>query len=211
MSDESGWRFPELLPTPSSQRSQTHSHIPSEPLERERLVEVFKNERGQIAQSRRLPFLPFQHLAELCLTPRPSQKQNQGLCDGHSDCVPLILLHQCQHKVNARCDSRRSPYATVAEKDAIVDDSRFGESLSQHVNVVPMSRRAASVQETGFTKHKCSGTDRDQGRDISMALPKPLYQARFARRQLACGCAAGHNDDIGRADVRHVVERLRAS
>ena len=161
-------------------------------------------------------FLSFQRLAELRLASRPPQEQNKGLRDRPSPRgVTMFLLNECQHQVDARRDARRCPHPAVAKKDVVVDDPRLGKPLTQHVDVLPMRRRTASVQQAGLSKYERPGTDRRSacGR-ARWREPKPPDDARFRRRQRAGNRPARDDDGIrgtGAGQLRRAIARRSAS
>ena len=143
------------------------------------LAEPLEDERGQIAQSRRLPFLPFQHRTELRLTARSPQKQDETFRDRHRNGVAMVCLDERQHQIDTGRDASRRPHTAIAKKDVIVDDAGLGESAPQLVDVMPVRRRPAAVGQAGLGEHERPGADGDERRAAPPMRPQPADGARF--------------------------------
>src|SRR6266852_6336841 len=110
------------------QRARAQRDRLREALHRERGIEVFDDESGELAQLASLGMLTPKRGAELCLVAGAAKEENQILGDRHGDGVAVMLFDDGECEVDPGDDAGRSPDASVAEVDSLVHDMCTGVS-----------------------------------------------------------------------------------
>jgi len=172
-------RLVEMSAAPAAKRARAHAGGISESLHRQGLIEVLKDERVDVVALGRDPFLTAECGAELRLTSRSSQKQDQRLGNCHGDRMSIIGFDEREREVNSRSDARGRPEATLLHEDALVHDLGRRKSRTQFIEKAPMCRRAPTVEYAGFPEDEGARADADQRRDPSMMLAKPSHKAHL--------------------------------
>src|SRR6202043_3540630 len=102
-------------------------------LHRQGLIEVLKDERVDVIPLGRDPFLAAEGGAELRLTPRSSQKQDQRLRNSHGDRMAMISFDEREREVDSCSDASRRPQATLVHEDALIHDVGRRKSRTQFI------------------------------------------------------------------------------
>ena len=170
-------RLVEVSAAPAAERARAHSGGIRETLHRQRLVEVLKDERVDVVALGRDPFLAAECGAELRLTSRSSQKQDQHFRNCHGDRVSMICFDKREREVDSRSDARGRPEATLVHEDALVHDLGRRKSRTQFIEKAPMCGRTPTVKYPGFPEDEGARADAYQRRNPSMMLAKPSHEA----------------------------------
>src|SRR5258705_12303866 len=134
--------------------------------------------------------------AELRLTSRLSQKQDQRLRNGHGDRMSMICFDEREREVDSGRDARGRPEATLVHEDALVDALGRRKSRTQFIEKAPMCRRTPTVEYAGFPEDEGARADAYQCRDPSMMLAKPSHQAHLGFGQGCRRRTAGNDRDL---------------
>ena len=115
-------RLVEVSAAPAAERTRAHAGGIGEAFHRQRLVEVLEDERVDVVVLGRDPFLAAQCGAELRLTSRSAQKQDQLFRDCHGDRMSMIGFDKREREVDSRRDAGGRPEISVVDEDALIRD-----------------------------------------------------------------------------------------
>ena len=145
--------------------------------------------------------LQFQQRRKLRLATGAAVIDHELFGHGAGDVSAKILLDQRQCEVDARGCTRRGPYRTIGDEDAVFLHLHVWKLRLQIARVIPMRGRAPTVEQAGFGQDERTGTGCCDPPVSPQRLPHEFDQARC--RRLDLGPAA----DDQRVEIG-IAERL---
>src|SRR5271154_6559356 len=94
--------------------------------------------------------------AELRLSPGTLEENDKVAGDGERHRTAEVLFHERQRQIDPRRHSSRSPDRTVAYEDRIGLNADSGKTLREPAAVLPVGRRAPSIEHAGRREQKGS-------------------------------------------------------
>jgi hypothetical protein len=178
---------------------RTHAHAPREFADGEILGRMFQHPEFELAEEIVAP-LCLEMAAELRLPAGTLEEEHELLRHGERNGLAVVLLDERECEVHARGDAGRCVDVAGAYVERVPVHARLRREFREPVEVGPVRRGGAPLEEASRRKQHCAIADRAEALDAARLRREPGEQGRVRDRRFPADAARGQE----RVGVVHV-------